>query len=100
KKRNKKENWNLNNREKADNRISKKEASEMENAEQYQAILDRITEEEYEDLTEEELNIILIKKELDKAYSLTPQIVKNENVTPERSEEHTSELQSRFDIVC
>src|SRR5690625_4342629 len=94
-KRNKKEYWYLNNRKEADSRLSKKEASEMENAEQYQTILDRITEEEYEDLTEEELNIILIKKELDKAYSLTPQIVKNENVTPEeyaKVAEHLDDL--------
>src|SRR5699024_41531 len=94
-KRNKKEYWYLNNRKEADSRLSKKEASEMENAEQYQTILDRITEEEYEDLTEEDLNIILIKKELDKAYSLTPQIVKNEDVTPEeyaKVAEHLDDL--------
>lgn len=93
--RNKKEYWYLHNREEADSRLSEKEESDLDNADQYKTILDRITEEEYEDLTEEDFNIILIKKELDKAYSLTPQIVKNEDVTPEeyaRVAEHLSEL--------
>jgi len=81
--RNKQEYWYLNNKEEADSRLSDEEVSEMDNAEQYKTILKRITKDEYEDLKEEDYNIILIKKELDKAYSLTPQIVKNEDVTPE-----------------
>src|SRR5699024_4345393 len=76
--RNKQEYWYLNNKEEADSRLSDEEVSEMDNAEQYKTILKRITKDEFEDLKEEDYNIILIKKELDKAYSLTPQIVKNE----------------------
>lgn len=93
--RNKKEYWYLNNEKEALSRISEKETSEMSNAKQYKTVLKRIKEEEYEDLTEEDLDIILIKRELDKAYSLTPQIIKNEGVTPEeyaRVAEHLDDL--------
>jgi len=93
--RNKQEYWYLNNKEEADSRLSDEEVSEMDNAEQYKTILKRITKDEFEDLKEEDYNIILIKKELDKAYSLTPQIVKNEDVTPEeyaKVAEHLDDL--------
>lgn len=69
--------------------------SEMDNAEAYQEMLDLITDEEIADLTDEELEIIAIKKELDKAYALTPQVVKNEGVTAKEYAsvaEHLSEL--------
>src|SRR5690625_3491203 len=93
--RNKQEYWYLNNKEEHDSRLSDEKVSEMENAKQYKNILKRITKDEYEDLKEEDYNIILIKKELDKAYSLTPQIVKNEDVTPEeyaKVAEHLDDL--------
>ncbi|HEY4602648.1 MAG TPA: penicillin-binding protein 2 [Cerasibacillus sp.] len=63
-------------------RLTKKEKEELDHGEQYKLMLERITEEEIAQLTEKDEDIILIKKELDKAYSLTPQIVKNEGVTP------------------
>ncbi|MFD2046076.1 peptidoglycan D,D-transpeptidase FtsI family protein [Ornithinibacillus salinisoli] len=94
--RNKKEYWYLKNQEEADERLSLEEASEMSNAEQYNEILDRITDEEISNFTDEQYEVILIKKELDKAYSLSPQIVKNENVTPEeyaQVAEHLHELE-------
>ncbi|MBC5637219.1 penicillin-binding protein 2 [Ornithinibacillus sp. BX22] len=81
--RDKKEYWYLLNDEEVKEKLTKEEAAEMDPAEQYNTVLERITEEEYEDLTEQDLEIILIKKELDRAYSLSPQIVKSENVTPE-----------------
>ncbi|WP_106497137.1 peptidoglycan D,D-transpeptidase FtsI family protein [Lentibacillus sp. Marseille-P4043] len=93
--RDKKEYWYLNHEEEATKRLSEKEAADMEPAKQYKTILKRIKKEEVNDLTEEQLEVILIKKELDKALTLTPQIVKNENVTPEeyaRVAEHLSEL--------
>lgn len=80
--RNKKEYWYLENVDKAEKRLSKKEKEELDNSEQYKQILERITEEEISGFSKEELEVIAIKKELDKAYSLTPQIVKNEDVTP------------------
>ncbi|MBR3121425.1 MAG: penicillin-binding protein 2, partial [Oceanobacillus sp.] len=81
--RNRKEYWYLLNKEEADERLSAEEKEDMSNAEVYQATLERITEDEIKDFSKQELEVIAIKKELDKAYSLTPQIVKNENVTAE-----------------
>jgi len=92
--RDKQEYWYLNNKEEADERLENldeeqlekldvEDVTELSNADAYRETLELITEEEYEDITEEELEIISIKKELDKAYSLTPQIIKNEDVTPE-----------------
>ncbi|HLR66464.1 peptidoglycan D,D-transpeptidase FtsI family protein [Virgibacillus alimentarius] len=93
--RNKKEYWYLKNKKEADKRLSEEEANEMSNAEQYDTILDRITEKEISDFTKQELEVMVIKKELDKAYSLTPQIIKNEDVTPKeyaRVAEHLDQL--------
>lgn len=93
--RNKKEYWYLINKEEADSRLSDEEKEELDNVEQYDKILERITEEDIADFTEEELEIIAIKRELDKAYSLTPQIIKSGNVTPEeyaQVAEHLDEL--------
>lgn len=96
--RNKKEYWYIKteeNQEEAYSRLTDEEIETLDNAEQYQTMLDRITEEEISDFTDEELKVIAIKRELDKAYSLTPQVVKNENVTPEeyaRVAEHLDRL--------
>ncbi|AUJ26258.1 peptidoglycan D,D-transpeptidase FtsI family protein [Virgibacillus dokdonensis] len=93
--RNKKEYWYLKNKEMADKRLKEEEAAELDNAEQYNTILDRITEEEISGFSKQELEVIAIKTELDKAYSLTPQIVKNEDVTAEeyaQVSEHLAEL--------
>ncbi|WP_087971686.1 peptidoglycan D,D-transpeptidase FtsI family protein [Oceanobacillus rekensis] len=93
--RNKKEYWYLLNKDKADSRLSEKETEEMSNAEIYKETLNRITEEEISSFSKQELEVIAIKKELDKAYSLTPQIVKNENVTAKEYAvvaEHLDEL--------
>ncbi|GAB3051053.1 peptidoglycan D,D-transpeptidase FtsI family protein [Virgibacillus ainsalahensis] len=81
--RNRKEYWYLNNTEEVESRVSDEAAAEMSNSEYYNEVLDRITEEEISDFSKAEEEVIAIKKELDKAYSLTPQIVKNEDVTPE-----------------
>ncbi|WP_096270596.1 peptidoglycan D,D-transpeptidase FtsI family protein [Paucisalibacillus globulus] len=93
--RDKKEYWYLENEEEAKSRLTPEEAADLKPADQYKTILKRITVNEYENLTMQDLEIILIKKELDRAYALTPQIVKSENVTPEeyaRVAEHLSEL--------
>lgn len=95
--RDKREYWYIkdeDNKEEADERLENldeeylaelgvEEVNELSNAEAYRETLKLITEEEYEDVTEAELEVIAIKKELDKAYALTPQIVKNEGVTAE-----------------
>lgn len=93
--RNKQEYWYLKNIEEAEERITKEEASEMNNAEQYQTIIDRITEEEVSQYSNEELEVIAIKKELDKAFTLTPQTIKNEDISAEeyaRVAEHLDKL--------
>jgi len=79
--RDRKEYWYLLNKEEADSRLSDEEKEGMDNGEIYNETLDRITEEEISEFSNEELEVIAIKKELDKAYSLTPHVVKNEGVT-------------------
>ncbi|MCF3941778.1 peptidoglycan D,D-transpeptidase FtsI family protein [Oceanobacillus alkalisoli] len=65
--------------------LPEEELKDKSNAEIYQLVLDSIPDDHVADsvFSTQELEVIRIKKELDKAYSLTPQIVKNEDVTPE-----------------
>ncbi|MGM8213716.1 peptidoglycan D,D-transpeptidase FtsI family protein [Virgibacillus sp. W0430] len=81
--RNKKEYWYLKNKEKAVARLSDEEKQKLNDVEQYDLALKRITEDEVRDFSKEELEVIAIKKELDKAFSLTPHVVKNKDVTAE-----------------
>lgn len=84
--RNKKEYWYLlseENQEKVYSRLTDEEKESLNDAEQYDLMLKRITEEEIGDFSEEDLKIIAIKRELDKAYALTPHVIKNEGVTAE-----------------
>lgn len=97
--RNKKEYWYLLNKDKSDKRIgehySEEEIAEMSHADVYNITLDLITEAEISNFSKQELEMIAIKKELDKAYSLTPHIVKDEGVTVEeyaRVSENLSKL--------
>lgn len=93
--RNKKEYIYLKNKDEIHSRITPEEREALSNAEQYKLALERITEEEVKALTDEELKVIAIKRELDKAYALTPEIIKNENISIEeyaRIAEHLSEL--------
>ncbi|WP_404453444.1 peptidoglycan D,D-transpeptidase FtsI family protein [Oceanobacillus kapialis] len=69
--------------EDAEARVSDKELEELSNSDYYNTVLERIPENQLNDFSKQQLEVIAIKKELDKAYSLTPQIVKNENVTAE-----------------
>ncbi|HLR64919.1 MAG TPA: penicillin-binding protein 2 [Pseudogracilibacillus sp.] len=76
-------------------RLSDEEIEELDNNEQYKLALERIEDDELDSITEDEKRVIAIKRELDKAYALTPQIIKNEDVTPEeyaRIAENLSEL--------
>ncbi|WP_156291903.1 peptidoglycan D,D-transpeptidase FtsI family protein [Oceanobacillus salinisoli] len=81
--RNLKEYWYLQNQEEADERLSAEERDGLDNGEAYNKTLELITEEEISNFTLEEKEVIAIKKELDRASSLTPQIIKNEGVTAE-----------------
>lgn len=92
--RNKKEYYYLKNKDEVFSRLTDAE-KELDDVKQYNIMLDRITEDEINELTEEDLKVIAIKKELDKAYSLTPEVIKNKNISMEeyaRIAEHLSEL--------
>ncbi|QED48646.1 peptidoglycan D,D-transpeptidase FtsI family protein [Cytobacillus dafuensis] len=89
--RDKKDYWIMKNPERADKKVSKKEIDKLKekfegkelDKEIYQLKLDRITEEELNELTEQDLEILAIYREFSTGYALTPQIVKNKDVTPE-----------------
>ncbi len=81
-------------------RLSKDERNRTEEEElagepsPYEILLDRIKPEDI-DFNDEELNVIAIKRELDRAYALSPRVVKNDGVTTAeyaRVAEHLSEL--------
>ena len=93
--REKKEYWYLLHKDEAEQRLSTEEKTNLKSSEQYNTILERISKEDLQSLSEEDMQIILIKKEMDKAYALTPQIIKNEDVTYEEYamvSEHLYEL--------
>lgn len=93
--RNRQEYWYLNNTDEAENLLSDQEKEDMDNGEQYNEILDRIDEDKIDDYSKQELEVMAIKKEMDKAMTLTPQVIKNEDVTPEefaRVSAHLGEL--------
>ncbi|MFS0674345.1 peptidoglycan D,D-transpeptidase FtsI family protein [Ornithinibacillus sp. 179-J 7C1 HS] len=75
--------WYLLNKQEANNRLSVNKRINLDDAEQYNATLELITEEEISNFTIKEKEIIKIKKELDKAMELTRQVIKNEGVTME-----------------
>ncbi|MEI3611701.1 peptidoglycan D,D-transpeptidase FtsI family protein [Pseudogracilibacillus sp. SO30301A] len=79
--RNKKEYWYLKNIDKAVERLTDKEKEELDDIEQYDLMLKRITDEEIANFTDDQLQVIAIKRELDKAYSLTPEVIKNKDIS-------------------
>lgn len=89
--RDKKDYWILKNRERADKKVTeeeKKKYKEKYEGEEYdkkiyKLQLERITEEDLNELTPQDLEIIAIYRAFTSGYALTPQIVKNENVTEE-----------------
>jgi cell division protein FtsI/penicillin-binding protein 2 len=54
---------------------------EIEESELYLIQLDRITDAQLSEITEEEKEVLAIFREFNRGYSLTPQIVKNDDVT-------------------
>lgn len=73
--------WYLENEDEAKELLTEEEKSEMDDDEQYTETLKRIENDEADDFSEEELRVIVIKKELDKASSLTEQVIKSGDVT-------------------
>lgn len=93
--RDKKEYWYLENEEEVLERVTEEETEDLDASEEYQLLLKRITDEEIADISKEELEIVAIKKEMDKAYALAPHIIKGGDVTIEeysRVAEHLDEL--------
>lgn len=74
--------WILKNKEKAYSRLSDNEMT-LSNSEQYQLVLDKITEDDLNSITDQEMEVIAIKRELDQATQLTPHVIKNEGITKE-----------------
>ncbi|WP_441296229.1 peptidoglycan D,D-transpeptidase FtsI family protein [Bacillus sp. T33-2] len=86
--REKKDYWIMKNRELAEKKITKKEralqkADKLKDTEIYDLILSRITEEELNQLTEEDMEVLAIFRIMNKGYKFEPQIIKNEDVTAE-----------------
>jgi penicillin-binding protein A len=97
--REKKDLWILKNPEKADAKITKKEldlfkAKKLKDNDLYKLKIERITEDEISTLTPEELEVWSIYLEFSSGYKFTPQIVKNEDVTPEEFAIVSENLQS------
>ncbi|WP_394233424.1 peptidoglycan D,D-transpeptidase FtsI family protein [Niallia oryzisoli] len=83
--------WIVTNPKEAEKKVPEKELEKLKvkyeddeyDKKVYQLTLDRITEEDLNSLTEDELEIIAIYREFVSGYKFTPQIVKNKEVTPE-----------------
>ncbi|RSK27856.1 penicillin-binding protein 2 [Bacillus sp. HMF5848] len=78
--------WILNYPELAEDKVTEEEwkafeAEELTDEDVYRIKLDRITTKDLSMLTDADLEILAIKRELDSAYTLTPKIVKNEAVS-------------------
>ena len=81
--RDRKDYWILLHREEAKEKITKEEwalfeEGELEDQDLYRLQLDRITEEEQNSFTKEELQILAIKREMDSGYALTQIIIKSD----------------------
>ncbi|MGP4074418.1 peptidoglycan D,D-transpeptidase FtsI family protein [Halobacillus sp. K22] len=73
----------LENREEVVKRIADKSTENMDNGEIYQLQLDSIKESEVSSYDDQTKEVIAIKKELDKAYALSPHIIKNSDISYE-----------------
>ena len=79
--RNLREYWYLKNEKKALKLTNDEEKKKLDDVEIYNLTLDRIKEKDLDEISEDKYPIIALKSELDKAYSLTPHIIKNKNIT-------------------
>ena len=86
--RDKKDFWILLHPKLAEKKVTEKERQQveeglLEDKDLYQLQIDRITKEEYDSLSKDELEVLAIFREFSSGYALTPQIVKNKDVTKE-----------------
>ncbi|WP_281202395.1 peptidoglycan D,D-transpeptidase FtsI family protein [Cytobacillus kochii] len=86
--RDEKDYWIMINPDRADEKVTEKEKQNIREDEEadydkdvYQLTLDRITEEELDELTEDDLEVLAIYREFSSGYAFTPQVVKNDGVT-------------------
>ncbi|WP_101844301.1 penicillin-binding protein 2 [Halobacillus sp. Marseille-P3879] len=85
----------IQNEEEVTSRLSEEELEGLDNGEVYQEQIDSITEDEISNFDDDTKEIIAIKKELDQAYTLSPHVVKNAEISQEEYStvaEHLSEL--------
>jgi penicillin-binding protein A len=85
--RDKKDYWIMRNPDRAEEKITDAEwalfeEKKLEDKDLYKLQLKRITEAELNELTKDDLEILAIFREFNSGYALTPQIVKNKDVTP------------------
>lgn len=86
-----KDHWLRLNQERGDEKVTEEERKTLKNDLEkkeydqkiYELKLERITENELQELTDEDLEILAIYIKFNSGYALTPQIIKNENVTDE-----------------
>ncbi|MFZ7945410.1 peptidoglycan D,D-transpeptidase FtsI family protein [Neobacillus sp. 19] len=86
--RDKKDFWIIKHPEEAKAKITKKEwdlydQEKLDDKQIYKLQVDRITDAEVESIQGEDLETLAIYREFNSGYALTPQIVKNKEVTPE-----------------
>lgn len=96
--------WILTREEKAAKKVSEAEKKALQkkglsdkelDKKVYELTLERITADDLKEIKPEEMKVLAIKRSLDSGYALTPQIVKNKNVTNEEYavvSEHLEEL--------
>ncbi|WP_409270665.1 peptidoglycan D,D-transpeptidase FtsI family protein [Neobacillus sp. SCS-31] len=80
--------WLLTHKEEAEKKITEKEwemydNKELKDADIYKLQVERVTDEDINSLSKDELEVAAIFREFNSGYYQSPQIVKNENVTPE-----------------
>ncbi|MBM7651645.1 peptidoglycan D,D-transpeptidase FtsI family protein [Neobacillus cucumis] len=86
--RDKKDFWITQHPKEAKAKITKKEWAQynqkkLDDTQIYQLELDRVTDQELNSFSKEELTTLAIYRQFNSGFALTPQIVKNKNVTPE-----------------
>ena len=97
--RDKKDFWIMKNSKLAEKKITEKEwelykAKKLEDKEIYKLQLKRITNEELNGFTNDELEVLAIFREFNSGFALTPQIIKNEGVTPREFARVSENLES------
>lgn len=98
--RDKKDYWILTRPKEAKKLISSKERQQVEDKkisddDLYQLQLKRITDKQLNELTDKDMQILAIKRQMDSGYALTPQYIKNEDVSAKEMavvSEHLDEL--------